>query len=348
VRVLFDIVHPAHVHFFKYLHADLAASGHETLVVARQKDVTLALLDEYEIPYTSVGESGRKGRAGQARELINRDLTLYRLARRFRPDLVLTRNPAGVQVAKVLRRAVGVFDTDDGRAAGIHFRTAAPFADVITTPDCMGGEDYGRKHRKYASYKALAYLHPARFTPDPKIRGVLGVGDDEPYAIVRFVDMVASHDNNESGMSLDDKRHVIDTLRERGRVFVSCEGAMPDEFADLRFSVPPHLMHDALAQAWVCVGDSQTMAAEAAILGVPAVRCSSFVGRLWYLEELEHRYSLIESFLPADASRLLARIDDLRPSPELARTWHERKSTMLADKIDLTSWYRALCDELAG
>ncbi len=88
------------------------------------------------------------------------------------------------------------------------------------------------------------------------------------------------------------------------------------------------------------------MAAEAAILGVPAIRCSSFVGRLAYLEELEHRYELIESFLPADAPRLLQRIGELRPSAELAHTWGERRATMLADKIDLTSWYRALCDEL--
>ena len=107
VRVLFDIVHPAHVHFFKYLHADLVAEGHETLVIAREKDVTLALLDEYQIPYTTVGRSGRTDRVGQARELIERDLTLYRAARRFRPDFVLTRNPAGVQVARLLPGADG-------------------------------------------------------------------------------------------------------------------------------------------------------------------------------------------------------------------------------------------------
>ena len=37
MRVLFDIVHPAHVHFFKYLHADLVAEGHETLVIAARR-----------------------------------------------------------------------------------------------------------------------------------------------------------------------------------------------------------------------------------------------------------------------------------------------------------------------
>lgn len=346
MRVLFDIVHPAHVHFFKYLHADLVAEGHETLVIAREKDVTLALLDEYRIPYTTVGRSGRTDRLGQARELLERDLTLYRAARSFRPDFVLTRNPAGVQVARLLRGATGVFDTDDGRAAGIHFRAAAPFADVITTPDCMT-ENYGRKHHRYASYKALAYLHPSRFTPDPKIRAILGVGDD-PYAIVRFVEMSASHDHDESGMTISDKRRVIEEVAKHGRVFVSCEGPIPAEFAELRFSVPPYLMHDALAQSWVCVGDSQTMAAEAALLGVPALRCSTFVGRLAYLEELEHKYSLLESFRPIDAPLLHKRLRAMCPDAELARTWQERRALMLADKVELTSWYRGLLDQLSS
>jgi predicted glycosyltransferase len=211
----------------------------------------------------------------------------------------------------------------------------------------MNGEDYGRKHRTYPSYKALAYLHPARFTPDPKIRGVLGVGD-EPYAIVRFVEMSASHDRDESGMAGADKRRVIEQLSARGRVFVSCEGDMPPEYAELRFSVPPHLMHDALAQAWICVGDSQTMAAEAALLGVPALRCSSFVGRLAYLEELEHRYALLESFRPEDAGRLIERLEQLQPGAELVETWNERRAKMLTDKVELTSWYRELVDEIAG
>jgi predicted glycosyltransferase len=344
MRVLFDIVHPAHVHFYKYLHAQLQSEGHETAVVAREKDVTLALLDAYNIPYTSIGKSGHKGRAGQAQELIERDWALYRAARAFHPDVILTRNPAGVQVARVMRNVTGVFDTDDGKAAGIHFRSAAPFANIITTPDCMN-EHYGKKHRPYPSYKALAYLHPDRFTPDPGVRALLGVGD-EPYAIVRFVEMSASHDRDESGMGTADKRKVIELLRERGRVFVSCEGEMSAEYEPLRFSVPPHLMHDALAQAWICVGDSQTMAAEAALLGVPSLRCSSFVGRLAYLEELEHRYKLLESFKPEDADRLLDRLAELEPGAELDASRDERREKMLTEKVELTGWYRHLLDDL--
>jgi hypothetical protein len=72
------------------------------------------------------------------------------------------------------------------------------------------------------------------------------------------------------------------------------------------------------------------------------------LGRLAYLEELEHRYSLTESFPPIAAPRLLERVDGLRPMADLARTWAERRQVMLDDKVDLTTWYHELCNELAG
>jgi predicted glycosyltransferase len=40
------------------------------------------------------------------------------------------------------------------------------------------------------------------------------------------------------------------------------------------------------------IGDSQTMTAEAAVLGTPAIRFNDFVGELSYLEELEYTFDL--------------------------------------------------------
>ena len=42
-----------------------------------------------------------------------------------------------------------------------------------------------------------------------------------------------------------------------------------------------------MAFASLYIGDSQTMAAEAGVLGVPFVRFNDFVGRIGYLRELE-------------------------------------------------------------
>lgn len=120
----------------------------------------------------------------------------------------------------------GVFDTDDGTAAGIYFREAQAFARWITTPGCFT-QTYGAKHVLYPGYKQSAYLHPDQFTPDPQVRELLGVGPDEKYFILRFVNMEAGPDTHEAGMAWDTKRHIVDRLSSIGRVFISSEGKIP-------------------------------------------------------------------------------------------------------------------------
>ena len=44
--------------------------------------------------------------------------------------------------------------------------------------------------------------------------------------------------------------------------------------------------------AKIYFGDSQTMAAESGVLGVPFIRFNDFVGKISYLDELENNYKL--------------------------------------------------------
>jgi len=342
-RVLFDISHPAHVHFFKHIIRLLEDKGWETTVVARQKDVTLRLLDSYGIPYTSSGRAGHRGVLGQFGELIARDLAIYGIARSFKPDVILTRNPCGVQVARLVG-ATGVFDTDDGREAGIHYMAAAPFAHVITTPACL--PDLGPKQVRYPGYKQTAYLHPNHYTPNPEVLKLLGIKGGEPYYIVRFVAMDASHDKDQSGLTFGAKEAIVRTLQEHGRVIITSEGMLPAEWREMSFSIPPERIHDALAFASVYIGDSQTMAAEAAILGTPSLRCSSFAGHLAYLEELEHRYGLTAAFKPNEIQGLLAKLEEWLRRPGLKSEFAMRRRKFLADQCDVAQWMAEYLDEL--
>jgi uncharacterized protein len=336
VKVLFDIVHPAHVHFFKHMIRGLEKRGHETRIVARDKDVTNALLDRLGFRYETVGRP-KKSLFGMAGELLRRDLVLARVARKFRADLIVTRNPAGAQAGRLLGIR-SVFDTDDGKAAGIHFQAAAPFAHVITTPDCLD-EDYGPRHVKYPGYKQSAYLHPNHFTPDRSVLAALGLRPGERYFIVRFVAMGASHDVGESGLTLEAKRALIDKLRGRGRVFVSSEGALPDEFAPLKFSLAPDRLHDALAFADLLIGDSQTMSAEAAVLGTPSLRVSSWSGRLALLSEVEQRYGLTFAYTPSRVAELIRHLDGWLAHPSLRESLADNHRRLLADKVDMAAWF---------
>jgi uncharacterized protein len=337
MRVLFDIVHPAHVHFFKHMLTGLEKRGHETRIVAREKDVTTALLDRLGFSYETVGRSGKKSLLGMGGELLRRDLVLARVAREFKADLIVTRNPAGAQTGRLLG-IPAIFDTDDGKAAGVHFWSAAPFAHVITTPDCTD-EDYGKRHVKYPGYKQTAYLHPNHFKPDHNVLQALGVAPGERYFIVRFVAMVASHDLGEGGLPPAAKRELIDKLAARGRVFLSSEDKLPEELSHMKFPLPPDKLHDALAFADLLVGDSQTVAAEAAVLGTPSLRVSSWTGRLAYLTELEKRYGLTFAYQPQRAADLLAHVDRWLAEPSLRQTLAPQHQRLLADKVDVADWF---------
>jgi predicted glycosyltransferase len=346
MKVLFDVVHPAHVHFFKHMLSGLTQRGHQTRIVAREKDVTTALLDRLGLSYETVGRSGKKSLFGMGGELLRRDLALARVARSFKPDLIVTRNPAGAQVGRLLG-IPAIFDTDDGKAAGIHFWSAAPFAHFITTPDCTD-EDYGRRHVKYPGYKQTAYLHPNHFTADRSVLQALGVAPGERYFIVRFVAMVASHDLGEGGLPAQAKRTLIDKLRAHGRVFLSSEDQLPPELQPLKFPLPPDRLHDALAFADLLVGDSQTVAAEAAVLGTPSLRVSSWTGRLAYLTELQQRYGLTFAYHPNDAAELMAHVDRWLAEPSLRQSLAPQHQRLLVDKVDVAQWFVDFLEKRGG
>jgi uncharacterized protein len=51
VRILIDILHPAHVHFFRNIRGEMVDRGHEVLITARDKDRSVELLERYDLPF---------------------------------------------------------------------------------------------------------------------------------------------------------------------------------------------------------------------------------------------------------------------------------------------------------
>ena len=61
MRILVDIHHPKHVHFFRPLIRRWQARGDAVQIVTRDKDITHRLLDLYELPYTCLSRQARGG-----------------------------------------------------------------------------------------------------------------------------------------------------------------------------------------------------------------------------------------------------------------------------------------------
>jgi hypothetical protein len=332
MRILIDILHPAHVHFFRNFHDEMAGRGHELCITARDKDRSVDLLREYGLPYQQISAQQQGG--GLAVEMVRRTGRLLGVMRTFRPDVLTGIMGPSIAVAGRIRRVPAVVFYDTEFAVQTN-RFVYPLAHSVCTPDCYQGRVRGR-HVPYAGYHELAYLHPNRFRPDPDRLAAFGVSPDEPYAVVRFVSWQAVHDRRERGLTSAQKRNLIEVLRARGwRVLISSEAPLPPDLAEFQLAGPVEQIHHLLAYAQLIVGESATMSSEAAVLGVPAVFIAT-TGR-GYTDDEEKRYGLVRHFTEDQYEQAVAVIEKLcSDSPrELGQVARER---LLAEKIDVTGW----------
>jgi predicted glycosyltransferase len=343
MRVQFDVTHPAHVHLFKNAIRTLAAKGHTVAVTSRNKEVTTDLLDAYGIEHTVLSTKGTTT-AALISEWTLREFRTARFARRFDPDVIVSRALPSAVHAAALTGAASIVFTDTEYAWKVS-KLIAPFVDYWCTPEHYT-HDYGDKHRFHDGFDELAYLHPNWFTPDSDRLRQYGVDPDEPYFVLRFVSMGAHHDVSRDGFSPAAKQRLVEALSDHGTVYISSERPLPPELAEYEAPVPPEEIHQLLAFAELLVGDSETMATEAALLGTPTIRANSHAtdGVLGVFVQLEER-GLVESVDDIEVAH--DRAIELATSPDASETWTRRRDELLEETVDVTDYMLDVIDEAA-
>lgn len=331
MNILIDISHPAHVHFFKHAIRIWEEHGHVVKITARDKDVTLKLLDNYGFSYKSLSKIG-EGFWGLSFELLQHESKLVSIAKNFHADVILEIGGTFIVHAGKLLGIKTVVFSDTEHAKLSNFITF-PFATYICTPDSYK-DDLGKKHIKYPGYQELAYLHPNHFSPNPATLSVADLDLTDKFFILRFVSWGASHDLGQKGLSDEEKLKLVDVLQEHGKVLITSEGSLPDALEPYQIHVSPKHIHDLLYYASMYVGEGATMATEAAILGTPSIYINPLGSG--NLDEIIHKYELIYHYpsggLALEAISALARKADLKEAHKL------RRRKMLEEKIDVTGW----------
>ena len=144
MRILIDIGHPAHVHYFKNFIKIMEGKGHEFLITARDKEITHDLLKFYKINYISRGK-GKGNLFGKIIYAFKADHTIYKLSKKWKPDVFLSfGSPYAAHVSKILGKPhIALTDTEHAFLGLLAF---VPFTKVILTPDCFK-KDLGKNKR---------------------------------------------------------------------------------------------------------------------------------------------------------------------------------------------------------
>lgn len=287
MNILIDINHPGQVHLFMPLARRTIQNGGKVLFTARDKDVTLRLLETSGLPYVVCSKRG-KGTLALFWELFCKTRRIISEAKKFCPDVIVSLgSPPAAWAAAFLRIPhIALEDTEHSTEQALLY---LPFTRFVLTSTAFR-RDLGKKQIRYHGYHELAYLHPKYFIPNPEIIAAMGLSPDKPYSVVRFVSWQASHDIGCHGLDANRQRELIETLAASGPVVLTSEAPLPAELQKHCLIPPPEHIHHVLAFARLYVGEGATMASEAAMLGTPAIYTNPLSAGT--LEEQE-RYGLL-------------------------------------------------------
>ena len=186
-------------------------------------------------------------------------------------------------------------------------------------PGILCGADARRATTRIPGTKELLYLHPSGFIPERSRAIACGLDPERDNFFVRVVAWRANHDIGKAGWSRETLSAVVAQLCAIGRVHLSSERPLPEEFERLRYRGPISGVHHLIAHCRLLVGESATMATEAAILGVPAIYCGhDFPG---YVRELE-REGMLRTIRPDEIGSLPEAINAGLSTPITAERDH--------------------------
>ena len=355
MNVLIQLSHPAHFHLYKLVAKNLIDNGHKVLFVIKSKDILEQLLQNAGLPYVNINQHAHRGsKFGILWDMLVREWRIVRLCRKHRIDLLTGSTPDVAHAGWWLRRWRVNTGEDDLVVVPAFAKIASPFIQSFVAPDPCNAVKIEYKTSHYPGYHELAYLHPNHFTASKDVVEAYGIDTSSPFFILRFASLNAHHDVGIKGINTEVAQRLIDILSPHGRIYITSERPLELQFEQYRIKINPLDMHHVMAFASLYIGDSQTMAAEAGVLGVPFVRFNDFVGRIGYLRELEDVYELgygihatplasdspirraDGSVQPSGVEELYKRVEQLvaMPSEERRATFQSRREKMLFDKID--------------
>ncbi len=329
-KFLFDVGHPAHVHLFRNLIADLRANDIPYLVTSRQKEMTTLLLDHYGIEHRVISKQA-DSRVGQLMEFFLRTARIWLLHRKHRFTHALgTSVSIGYLSLFTAGRVKSInFCEDDDDVIPLQALLAYPFSTLIVHPFSVRYKRFVEKRVLVPSFHELAYLHPNNFTPDLKVLRKYNLKEDG-FLIMRLSSLKAHHDRSAQGISSD---LAADIRRIAGSIAVIESRELGDGHI-----IDPWDMHHLLAFSRVLVSDSQTMTVEAALLGTPSIRISSFKNRLSCLDEIENSLEYAASYFPDQTEEILVKLEEILSPSFSAGDVEQGRQRFLRSKIDFTEW----------
>jgi len=308
----------------------LRRQGVEILILSRDKDVMLELLDELSLDHRCISRA-RSGILGSIFELLLRECRVLFHVLKFRPQLLLSAHSVAITHIGWLL-GIPRLVHEDTEFGTLQQKLYMPFASKILTSTAYY-LDWGKKQLRIPSLEPLAYLHPNYFTADASRLASYGLHENTRYAVIRTIAWQAMHDRGLEGIDSTQVKELVGQLRSMGyeKIVLSSEEKLDDELAGQVIQPGARDLHQLIAFSQLCISESISVAGEAAVLGIPTLLVNPL--RAGHSLELE-KYGLLERHV--DMQSTLQRATEISRDKDVIRRWADRRRRLLEDKSDMT------------
>lgn len=266
MTVLFDVGHPAHVHLFKHIGWILQDKGINVLFTCRERDNVVLLLENFGFDYKCFGKA-KTSFVGKLFLLFCVTYKLLRTGLKYKPKVMISNGSMYAAIASYILRIPHIAHEDTGNMEQIMFYL--PFTRFVLSPESLH-MSFGKKHHTYRGFQESFYLHPSRFQADRSILNRYNLNEGEDFIVLRFVSYNASHDIGYRTLDQGMKIELTKELSKNFTVFITHEGGLPSYLSALARAFRPEDAHHLMAFSKAYIGQSATMASEAAHLKVPS------------------------------------------------------------------------------
>jgi uncharacterized protein len=332
--------HPSKFHVFRNTINALKEKGHKIDIIIISKDVLEDLIITEGWDFNNIFPEGRKIKnlpmyVGAGINTIKSLIRFEKYLWRKKYDLIVTDDL--IVINAKIRKIPTIYFQDDDITAVPQTIPLLMFAKHILSPFCSNMGSYQTKKISFHGFKELAYLHPNKFIPNYEVVKQFNPNRTK-YFIIRLVNLKAIHDGGKKGLNNDDVFRIIEILKPYGHTYISSERELPSELNRYRINIKVTEIAHSLYFSTILISDSQTMSAEAGILGTPFIRCNDFIGKISNLNELENKYKLGFGVPINNKESIFSLVENLAKKRYLKEEWISKRDNMLSDQIDLTNF----------
>ena len=337
-KILVYFGHPAQYLFMREAIKQLQSNGLKVKIVIKTKDVLEDLVKSDGFEFTNILKKKRgSSKFSIILSLLKRNLKLIPIILKFRPNLMISTDATIAQLGKVFGIQRITITEDDYNIIKPLANVSYPITNYILCPEVCSVGRFEAKKIGYKGYMKLAYLHPKIFKYQTSI--VDSYNLPKKYALIRLAQLTAFHDKGIKGISNFFLDELIKILLKKNIIpVISSEYNLGEKYNKYILSINPKDIHHILKKASILICDSQSMSVEAAMLGTPSLRYSSFAGKISVLEELELKYQLTYGFSIGKDKNLIDKLNEILNIVNFEEEFEKRRQVMLDDKINVTEF----------